>query len=126
MARDLAHVQLAGRIGNAPELKYLPSGDPVTSFSLAVNRGTKDEEVTDWYRVTCYGKTAEFVTSYLEKGRKVLVIGRQEIRQWEGRDGAKHKDVEVKAGELIPMDASSVSRSGEARIEEVDPENPPF
>ena len=105
MTRDVAHVQLTGRIGHTPELKYLPSGDPVTTFSLAVNRGTKDEDVTDWYRVSCYGQTAEFVTGYLDKGRKVLVIGRQEIRQWEGRDGVKRKEVEVKVSELVPIDS---------------------
>lgn len=125
MARDLATVQLTGRIGHSPELKYLPSGDPVTTFGLAVNRGASEQQETDWYRVTCYGKTAEFVTSYLTKGRKVLVTGRQEIRQWEGRDGTKRKEVEVKVTELIPFDSRPTSKT-EGQAEETGTEHIPF
>lgn len=70
---------LIGNIGNEPEMRYTPGGDPVTSFSLAVNKtwtkdGVKQEKVT-WYRVTTWRKLAETVANYCKKGDRVLVEG---------------------------------------------------
>ena len=70
-----------GNLGRDPEMRYTPSGNPVTNFSIATNRkytgsdGTTHEEVV-WFRVAAWGKQAETCHQYLKKGRQVLVIGR--------------------------------------------------
>lgn len=70
---------LVGNVGKDPEMRYTPAGQPVTSFSVAVNRQykTKEEEVkeTTWFRVTTWGKIAETMQQYVKKGMLVLVEG---------------------------------------------------
>ena len=73
-------ITLVGNLGNDPEMRYTPSGVPVVSFSLAVNKSwtTPDgqrQDRTTWFRVTAWRKTAEIVSQYLTKGRQVLIIG---------------------------------------------------
>lgn len=76
------NMTIVGNLGRDPEMRYTPSGKPVTSFSLAVNEtwtgadGQKHEEVT-WFRVTCWEKLAELAAQYLRKGRLVLVEARK-------------------------------------------------
>lgn len=73
------HIVLVGNLGRDPEMRYTPSGQPVTSFSLATNRRWSDRETgeqkeeTTWFRVTVWGKQAEICNEYLRKGRTVLV-----------------------------------------------------
>lgn len=73
------HIVLVGNLGRDPEMRYTPSGQPVTSFSLATNRRWSDRETgeqkeeTTWFRVTVWGKQAETCNEYLRKGRTVLV-----------------------------------------------------
>jgi single-strand DNA-binding protein len=75
------NIIVVGRLGRDPEMKYLPSGDPATAFSLATDRkwtgkdGGKESETT-WFRVTVFGKQAETVNQFLSKGAMVLVEGR--------------------------------------------------
>ncbi len=81
---------LVGNLGQDPEMRYTPSGVPVTSFSLAVNRvwtgqdGQRQEKTT-WFRVTAWQREAELASQYLSKGRQVLVIG--EARAYTDREG---------------------------------------
>jgi single-strand DNA-binding protein len=72
---------LVGNVGRDPEMRYTPSGQPVTSFSVATNRqytSNNGEQVkeTIWFRVTTWGKQAETCNQYVKKGMKVLVEGR--------------------------------------------------
>jgi single-strand DNA-binding protein len=72
---------LVGNVGRDPEMRYTPSGQPVTSFSVATNRqytSNNGEQVkeTVWFRVTTWGKQAETCNQYVKKGSKVLVEGR--------------------------------------------------
>ena len=73
---------IVGNLGRDPEMRYTPSGKPVTNFSVAVNArwtngdGTDGERVT-WYKVACWGKLAEVTNQYLAKGRKVMVVSRR-------------------------------------------------
>ena len=72
---------IAGNVGRDPEMRYTPSGQAVTSFSVATNRqytGSNGEQVkeTIWFRVSTWGKTAEVCNQYVKKGSKVLVEGR--------------------------------------------------
>jgi len=74
-------VTVIGRLGRDPEMRYMPSGDPVTSFSVATDRvwndknGQKQKETT-WFRVSVFGKQAEIANQYLSKGKMVLIEGR--------------------------------------------------
>jgi single-strand DNA-binding protein len=100
---------LAGNLGRDPEMRYTPSGQAVTNFSLATNRqytasdGNQVKE-TIWFRVSTWGKTAEVCNQYLRKGSKVLVEGRLVPdpatggpRIWTGNDGSSRASFEVSA-----------------------------
>src|SRR5256886_17346629 len=106
---NLNKVMLIGRLTRDPEMRYTPSGSPVTSFSLATNRygqttdGEK-KEYTDYHNVVVWniGKRnlAEIAGQYLHKGSLVYVEGRLQTRSWEGQDGQKRKTTEVNATEI--------------------------
>ena len=91
-----------GNLTRDPELRYLPSGQPVTSFSIAMNRvynsqtGEKKEEVS-YVRVVVWARLAEICNEYLKKGSPVFVEGRMQSRSWEGQDGTKRSTIEVVA-----------------------------
>lgn len=89
-----------GNLTRDPELRYIPSGQPVTSFSIAVNRvylsqtGEKKEEVS-FIRCVVWGKRAEVCNEYLKKGSPVFVEGRLQSRSWDAQDGTKRSTIEV-------------------------------
>ncbi len=100
---------IAGNVGRDPEMRYTPSGQAVTSFSVATNRqytNNNGETVkeTIWFRVSAWGKTGEVCNQYLKKGSKVLVEGRLTAdpatggpRVWTAQDGATRASFEVSA-----------------------------
>lgn len=99
-------ITLVGNLGNDPEMRYTPSGVPVSTFSLAVNRvwsgqdGQRQEKTT-WFRVTAWRRDAELVSQYLSKGRQVLVIGEMEdARPFMGNDGQPRATLEVTARQI--------------------------
>lgn len=109
MVRGLNKVMIIGRLGRDPEMRYTPSGKPVTSFSVAVSRSyTKAEgeraEVTDWFNVVAWGRLAEICSQYLTKGSMVYVEGRLETRSWEGDNGQKHYRTELVANDVNILD----------------------
>lgn len=100
---------IAGNVGKDPEMRYTPSGQAVTSFSVATNRqytASNGEQVkeTIWFRVSAWGKTAEVCNQYVKKGMKVLVEGRLTAdkntggpRIWSRQDGTAAASFEVTA-----------------------------
>ncbi|HLD56230.1 MAG TPA: single-stranded DNA-binding protein [Candidatus Omnitrophota bacterium] len=102
MAANLNRVMLIGNLTRDPELRYIPSGQGVTTFTVAVNRtyvantGEKKEEVS-FIRVVVWGKRAEVCHEYLRKGSPVFVEGRLQSRSWDGPDGTKRSTIEVVA-----------------------------
>ena len=94
-------VFLMGNLTRDPELRYVPSGAPVATFGLAVNRtfvthnGEKKDEVC-FVRVVVFGKQAESCSQYLTKGRLVFVEGRLQYRSWE-QDGQKRSTLDIVA-----------------------------
>jgi single-strand DNA-binding protein len=125
---SLNKVLLIGNVGGDPEMRYTPSGKPVTSFRMATNyvyttsSGERREE-TDWFRVTVWGKQAESCNQYLSKGKQVYVEGRLHARSWEGQDGQARTSLEVTANRVFFLDRRAVSSSDEGEIE---PEDLPF
>lgn len=97
---NLNKVFLFGNLTRDPDLKALPSGINVASFSLATNRRTKRDgqwvDQPEFHNVVTFGKTAELVSQYLKKGSSLLVEGRLQTRSWE-KDGAKHFRTEIVA-----------------------------
>lgn len=96
----LNHVVVMGRLTRDPELRRTQSGTAVASFSLAVERdfkGQDGEKVTDFFDVTAWRNTAEFVNRYFTKGRMMVVDGRLQSRKWEDRDGNRRTSIEIVA-----------------------------
>jgi single-strand DNA-binding protein len=121
-------VILIGNLGRDPEMRYTPSGQPVTSFSVASNRsytgsdGQKVDE-TIWFRVTAWGKQAETCNQYLRKGSKVLVEGRLVPdknggpRIWTKQDGTSGASFEVTASTVRFLSTRGEGGVGESMEE---------
>ncbi len=95
-------VVIVGNLGSDPEMRFTPSGIPVTSFSVAVNRRWTDSngeqrEKTTWFRVTAWRKLAELCNQYLSKGRLVLVEGEVEASAWTDSQGNPRATLELTA-----------------------------
>lgn len=104
MARGINQVMLMGRLTRDPETRTTPSGKTVTSFSLAVDRGTQDDQA-DFFDVTAWEKTGELVAQYLSKGRRCLVQGRLRQDSWDDKEsGKKRSKVEVVAFDVTFLD----------------------
>ena len=106
MSRGLNKVMIIGNLGRDPEMRYTPSGKPVTSFSLASSRswvaadGERREE-TEWFNVVTWGNLAEICQQHLVKGQQVYIEGRLQTRGWEDDNGQRHFRTEVVANEMI-------------------------
>lgn len=99
-------VILVGRLVADPEVRYTPSGVPVVSFRLAVDRPTRRgmERQTDFIRIVTFRRLAEFAQSYLTKGRLVLVEGRLQVNSYTDRMGQRRTAVDVIAFNVQFMD----------------------
>src|ERR1700730_1607038 len=98
---------LIGRLTRDPELRYVPSGAPGASFTLAVDRPFRDQQgnrETDFIDVVAWRKLAEQVSQYMSKGRMVAVEGRLQIGSYETQDGQKRKVAEVVADGIRFLD----------------------
>lgn len=109
-------VLLIGNLTRDPELRYVPSGTAVATFTVAVNRvytsqaGEKKEEVS-FIRVVVWGRRAEVCGEYLSKGSPVFVEGRLQSRSWEGQDGQKRSTIEVVADNVQFLRAAGAGKA---------------
>ena len=103
-------VMIIGNLGRDPEMRYTPTGKPVTQFSVAVNQSTKNQqtgewiEETDWFRVSVFGDRAERAAEQLRKGNRVFVEGRFRTREFEGQDGQKRTSLDLTADNVISLE----------------------
>ncbi|USN96478.1 MAG: single-stranded DNA-binding protein [Candidatus Nomurabacteria bacterium] len=112
MARSINQVILMGRLTRDPETRTTPSGKSVTSFSIAVDRQTQDDQA-DFFDVTAWEKLGELVSQYLSKGRRVLVQGRLRQDSWDDKEtGKKRSRVDVVATDVTFLDGPSGEGSG--------------
>ena len=108
MSRGLNKVMIIGHLGRDPEMRYTPSGKPVTTFTVASSRswnstdGERHTE-TEWFNVVAWGNLAEICKQYLMKGQQVYIEGRLQTRRWEDNDGGKHTSVEIVANEMMML-----------------------
>ena len=96
---------IVGNVGRDPEMRYTQGGQAVCDFSVAVNRrwtdkGGEQQEKVTWFRVTCWGKLAETVNEYVQKGRQVLVVGEVDASAWIGKDDEPRATLELTAREV--------------------------
>jgi len=109
MSRGLNKVMIIGCLGRDPEMRYTPSGKPVTTFSVATHRSWNTSEgerrtETEWFNVVAWGSLAEICKEYLSKNRLVYIEGRLQTRRWDDAEGNKHTSVEIVANEMIMLD----------------------
>jgi single-strand DNA-binding protein len=99
---------IIGRLGRDPEMRYTPSGRPVTNFSVATSRtwttsdGQRRTE-TEWFNVVAWSSLAEICNQYLVKGQQVYIEGRLQTRHWEDDNKNHHSSVEIVANEMIML-----------------------
>jgi len=98
---SLNKVFIIGNCGKEAEMRFTPSGKPVTSFSVAVNSKFGETESTEWFNIVTWNKLAETCNQYLTKGQQVFVEGRLQTRSWEDNDGVKHYKTEVIANKVL-------------------------
>jgi single-strand DNA-binding protein len=120
---------LVGRLGRDPEMRFTPTGQAVTSFSVATDRQYTDQsgkpvKETVWFRITAWGKLAETCNSYLQKGKLVLIEGRLPVdpksggpRVWTGQDGQPRASYEVTA-QTVKFLSQRSEGAGEGGAEE--------
>ncbi len=119
-------ITVAGNLGRDPEMRYMPDGTAVTSFSVATGRRYKDprtnEQVseTTWFRVSVFGRRAEVANQYLNKGSKVLVEGRLTVdretggpRLWTRNDGTVAASFEIRATDFAFLSSRADSESAD-------------
>jgi len=98
----LNKVQLIGRLGADPEIRYLPSGLPATNFRIATderwtNGDGEKQSRTEWHRIVTFGKLAETVANFMKKGRLVYLEGRIQTREWTDQNNVKRYTTEIVA-----------------------------
>ena len=108
MARTINKVELLGRVGTEPEMKYTPNGTAVTQLRLATDRRRQDGEMTaDWHNIVVWSKTAEAVNQYIQKGQRIYVAGRLVQNVWDGEDGQRRHRTEVHTQEVVFLDSNN-------------------
>jgi len=137
---SLNKLMIIGNLGTDPEMRFSPSGNPVTSFRLATTRtytapdGERRQE-TEWFTVVTWSKLAETCNQFLAKGRRAYVEGRLRTHTWEGQDGQRRFRNEILANRVIFLDRPGVAPLPEAGVaplpeegveEEVEPDELPF
>ena len=130
MTRGLNKVMIIGRLGRDPEMRYTPSGRPVTTFSVATSRSWNTSEggrrtETEWFNVVAWSNLAEICKQHLSKGRLVYIEGRLQTRQWDDPEGNKHSSTEIVANEMIMLDDRREGNHDEDEGE-IDEEEFPF
>ncbi len=127
MARTINRVELLGRVGTEPELRYTQSGTAMAQLRLATDRRRQNgENSTDWHNVTAWGKTAEVVNEHVGKGDRIFVAGRLSYSSYEGSDGQRRFRTEIHAGEVIFLDSRGNGNGKGAEVEQTEAEDSPF
>jgi single-strand DNA-binding protein len=111
---------IVGNVGKDAEMRYLPSGKPVTNFSVAhseswTNGNGEKQEKTTWVKVVCWGKLAEVCAQYVKKGMLVLAEGKIDASAWTDKEGDARASLELTANEVKFLGKKGES-NGESEI----------
>jgi single-strand DNA-binding protein len=99
-------VILVGNLGADPEMRYMPSGDPIANLRVATTDSYKDKasgekkETTEWHRVVMFNRLAEIAGQYLKKGSQVYLEGRLQTRKWTDKEGQERYSTEIVCNEM--------------------------
>ena len=120
---SLNKCMIIGNLGRDPEMRYTPSGQAVTQFSVATNRNFKDpqgewQSETEWFRVVVWAEQGERAAENLRKGHKVFVEGRIQTRQWEDQTGNKRYTTELIANRVQSLERRDRGEDGPPPPEE--------
>jgi len=112
MAGSLNKVMVIGSVGRSPEMRYMPSGQPVASFSVGATRSWndaqgKEHEETEWFNVVAWGDLAERCKKTLRENHQVYVEGRLQTRSWQTENEQRRFRAELVANDVILLNASS-------------------
>ena len=115
--KSLNKVQIIGRLGGDPELRYTSSGQPVATFNVATNDMWNDaqgqaQERTEWHRVVLWGKLGEIAGDYLRKGGRVYIEGRLQTNKWTDKNGNERETKEIIARDMILLGSKGESSGG--------------
>ena len=109
-SRGVNKVILIGNLGADPDIRYMPSGEPVANLSLATSESWKDSqsgelrEKTEWHRVVAFRKLAEIIGQYCKKGSKLYIEGRLQTRKWQDQNGQDRYTTEIIADTMQMLD----------------------
>lgn len=100
MSRSLNKVQLIGNVGKDPEIRSTQDGKPIANLSIATSDTWKDkqgqkQEKTEWHRIVVFGKLAEIIQKYVNKGDKLFVEGKLQTKKWTDKSGQDRYTTEV-------------------------------
>ena len=131
MSRGLNKVLIIGRLGRDPEMRYTPSGRPVTTFTVATSRSWNTSEggrrtETEWFNVVSWSNLAEICKQYLTKGSLVYIEGRLHTRHWDDPEGNKHSSTEIVANEMIILSDRKEGAPAGVEFEEGEEDEFPF
>jgi single-strand DNA-binding protein len=118
-------VTLIGNLGRDPEMRYLPSGEAVATFSIATTETWKDkqgnkQERTDWHRIEFIGRTAEIAGEYLKKGRQAYIEGRIQYDKWTDKEGVEKTMTKIRGDRLQLLGSREGGGGGDAPYDEGD------
>lgn len=112
MSNDLNRCEFIGRLGRDPEQRFMPSGESVVNFSLAVGWKTKEKDGVEWVSIVVFGKLSEICQKYLVKGSQIYISGRFKTRKWQDKDGNDRYSTEIVADQMQMLGSKS-DRSGD-------------
>ena len=122
MSGGVNKVILVGNLGQKPEMRYTATQSAVANLSIATTESWKDKESgemrdkTEWHRVVYFGKLAEIVEKYLDKGSSVYIEGKLQTRKWQDKSGADRWTTEIVGNELTML-GSRPSNNAQAQTE---------
>ena len=111
-------VIILGNLGNDPEVRYMPNGEPVANISIATSETWNDKntgekrEKTEWHRVVAYRRTAEIIGQYTRKGSKLYVEGKLQTRKWTDNNGVDRYTTEIIADSVQLLDSRDDGNRG--------------
>ncbi|MGB9990620.1 single-stranded DNA-binding protein [Pseudoduganella rhizocola] len=113
-------VIIVGNLGRDPEIRYMPSGDAIANIAVATSFRSKDKntgeqkEITEWHRISFFGRLAEIVGQYLKKGSSVYVEGRLQTRKYTDKDGVEKYATDIIAQEMQMLGGRQGMGGGDA------------
>ena len=122
---------ILGNLGNDPEVRYMPNGEPVANISIATSESWTDKntgekrEKTEWHRVVAFRRTAEIIGQYCKKGDQIYIEGKLQTRKWTDQSGQDHYTTEIIADQMQMLSGKDNGNRGQSEKPGRSPDPPP-